>query len=83
MNRKSLKLALLKKTHCTIQDGWPCGTCFFEMSKDLNNQDWQALLLYRGDHTESDLDNLPAGGTDESLKKILAIATRKKGRGKP
>ena len=80
MNRKSLKSALLKKTHCTIHDGWPCRTCFFEMSKDLNNHDWQALLLYRGDHKESELDNLPATGTEASLKKILAIAEKRKGK---
>jgi hypothetical protein len=43
------------------------------MSDDLTNQDRQALLLYRGDYKEKDLDNLP-DDINKSLEKILEIA---------
>jgi hypothetical protein len=71
MNKRNLKRALKRKTGCAVQhDGWPCGTCFFALSKELTNQDWQALLLYRGDYTKDELDNLP-DGINASLDKIL------------
>jgi len=76
MNKLTLKRALRERTGCVIQhNGWPCGTCFFSMSKKLTNADWQALLLFRGDYKESDLDNLPEN-LDTSLEKILKIATK-------
>ena len=76
MNKIKLKRALKKKTYCSIQyNGWPCGTCFFYMNETLTNQDWQALLLYRGDHKKEDLDNLPPDIT-VSLEKIYKIASR-------
>jgi len=74
MNRLELKKALLKATHCNVQhDGWPCGTCFFAMSEELTNQDWQAVLLKRGDSKRKDLHNLPKD-IEKSLEKTLAIA---------
>ena len=74
MNKRTLKTALKKATHCFIQhNGWTCGTCFFGLSDKLQNADWQALLLFRGDSKREDLDNLPQN-TEESLKKILTIA---------
>ena len=76
MNKIRLKRALKKKTYCAIQhDGWPCGTCFFFMSGTLTNQDWQALLLYRGDYKKEDLDNLPPD-IKVSLEKIYKIAVK-------
>ena len=46
MDKRTLKRALRAKTGCTVQhDGWPCGTCFFSINSELNNQDWQAVLL--------------------------------------
>ncbi|MEK7499024.1 MAG: hypothetical protein AAB649_00270, partial [Patescibacteria group bacterium] len=60
VTQKNLKTALVEKTSCAIQhDGWPCGTCFFSISKKLTNKDWQAVLLFRGDYSREDLDNLP------------------------
>jgi hypothetical protein len=56
--------------------GWPCGTCFFSLSDELNNQDWQALLLYRGDYTRESLDNLPED-IEASLHKIYILAENK------
>ncbi len=76
MNKIKLKRALKKKTHCSIQyNGWPCGTCFFSMSKTLTNKDWQALLLYRGDYKKEDLDNLPLD-IKVNLEKIYKIAVK-------
>jgi len=64
------KKQLFKKTNCGIQyDGWCCGTCFFNLSKTLNNSDWQNLLLYRGDNKEEELNNLPKNKV-KSLNKI-------------
>jgi hypothetical protein len=70
MNRHNLKRALEQKTECTIQHtSWPCRTCFFAISDDLTEQDWQALLFYRGDYSVDELDNLP-DDSETSLKKI-------------
>lgn len=71
--KKNFKKLLKRKTLCSIQhNGWPCGTCFFALSKTLTNQDWQALLLYRGDYRKEDLDNLPEN-IEKSLKKIYKL----------
>jgi hypothetical protein len=61
ISKAQLKKALYRKTQCNIQHtGWPCGTCFFGvLSRKMTNQDWQALLLFRGDYKRTDLDNLP------------------------
>lgn len=70
----NLKSILAHATGCTIQhDGWTCGTCFFALSDKLNNQDWQAVLLVRGDYKESELDNLPQS-VDKAIKKVERIA---------
>jgi len=77
MNKIILKRALRKATRCAIQhDGWPCGTCFFAMSKKLTNADWQAVLLKRGDTKKSELHNLP-GDIEASLVATLRIAEKK------
>jgi len=77
MNKLKLKRALRKATSCGIQhDGWTCGTCFFNMSKTLTNQDWQAVLLKRGDNKRKELDNLP-DDIEKSFAKTLAIAQGK------
>ncbi len=79
MKLMELKKALKKATHCTIQyTGWPCATCFYAMSKRLTNQDWQALLNFRGDYDKSDLNNLPKD-INKNLIKIIKIAQRKGG----
>jgi hypothetical protein len=76
MDKKFFKKALVNKTSCAIQhNGWPCGTCFFSMSKKLTNNDWQATLLYRGDYQKEDLDNLPKD-INKSLEKVYKIATK-------
>ena len=75
MNKRKLQAALRKRTHCGVQhDRWPCGTCFFAMSKRLANADWQAVLLKRGDYAKADLDNLPSD-IEASLRKTYRIAT--------
>lgn len=72
--KKEFKSKLLDATMgCSIQhNGWTCGTCFFCISDDFNNQDWQSLLLYRGDYKKEELDNLPEN-PEESIKKIWEI----------
>lgn len=73
MNKSILKKALKEKTGCAIQyNGWTCGTCFFNISDQLTNQDWQALLLFRGDYEKDSFDNLP-DDIDASLEKILSL----------
>jgi len=75
MNREELKEALYKKVGCDVQyDGWPCGTCFFSIDESLTNQDWQALLFYRGDYREEDLDNLPEN-VPGSISKIIKLVS--------
>lgn len=69
-NREELKKKLYEKTGCDMQyDGWCCGTCFFSLSDDFDNQDWQTLLFYRGDYGIDELDNLPEN-MKGSLNKI-------------
>jgi hypothetical protein len=77
IKREDLKDALVEKTMCDIQhDGWPCGTCFFAIDVHLRNQDWQTLLLYRGDYKETELDNLPPLDDRENIiDKIYNLAT--------
>jgi len=73
MDKQTLKNALEEKTDCTIQhDGWCCGTCFFAIDESLSNEDWQALLLFRGDYNRAELNNLPKN-EEASLKKILQL----------
>ena len=56
MNKQKFKKQLELKTGCRIQyNGWTCGTCFFAISKTLNNDDWRSLLFYRGDNTKEEL----------------------------
>lgn len=74
--KKELKRIVVQATHCEAQHtGWPCGTCFFSISKKLTNEDWQALLLTRGDYDRSDLDNLPKD-IDNSLNKIIRFSEK-------
>ena len=76
MNKRVLKMSLKRATGCDIQhNGWPCGTCFFAMSKKLTNSDWQGLLLYRGDYKEKELKKLPKD-REKSLEKIYEISKK-------
>lgn len=70
MNKRDFKSALKRSCGgCSIQhNGWPCGTCFFEIDNSITNSDWQMVLLYRGDYKEADLDNLPP---KEKRKEVL------------
>lgn len=78
IERETLRKMLSDATKCEIQhDGWPCGTCFFSVSKKLNNQDWQALLLFRGDYEEKMLDNLPKSPM-KSIRKLYGILRKDK-----
>jgi len=73
MDKEKLKEALKRKTNCSIQyDGWTCATCFFAISDELTNQDWQSLLLFRGDYTRKELDNLPED-IEKTLQKIYDL----------
>ena len=73
MNKRKLKALLKNKTSCTLQHtGWPCGTCFFSISDELRNSDWQALLWFRGDYKETELDHLPEHIQD-SLETIASL----------
>jgi len=72
-DRKTFKKLLVKATAgCGIQNGWPCGTCFFAISNKLTNKDWQAILLFRGDYKKEDLHNLPKD-INKSLMKIYNL----------
>ena len=71
--KSPLRKALYNATGCTIQhDGWTCGSCFFAIDDSLNNQDWQTVLLIRGDTDEEYLNNLPQD-IEKSVKKILRL----------
>ncbi len=71
--KREFKQRLTNTTGCKIQyTGWCCGTCFFSLSETLTNQDWQSLLLYRGDCKKKDLNNLPQNKED-SLNKIWEL----------
>lgn len=72
--KMEFKRALFDKTYCRIQyNGWTCGTCFFNISDTLTNQDWQALLYYRGDDRNKEgYNNLPKD-INKSLNKIWEL----------
>tara|TARA_Y100000593_G_C4258358_1_gene310864 strand:- start:289 stop:558 length:270 start_codon:yes stop_codon:yes gene_type:complete len=79
-SKETMQNELEIETMCTIQhDGWTCGSCFFTISKELDNSDWQNILLLRGDYKEDELDNLPKD-REESLIKIYNILTNNKER---
>lgn len=76
MNKRLLKKALLEKTKCSIQhDGWCCNTCFFAIDGRLTEQDWQSLLLFRGDYRRKDLNNL-TNDIEKSLVKIYNLVKK-------
>lgn len=57
MKQSDFKKRLAQRTGCTIQhNGWCCGTCFYTISEKLNNDDWRALLHFRGDYTKEEAD---------------------------
>ena len=73
MDRELLKDKLFEKTNCDIQhDGWPCGTCFLASNDLFSNQDWQSLLLFRGDYKKEELDNLP-DDPDLRIERIYSL----------
>lgn len=75
MNYDKLKEVLGNVTGCYIQhNGWCCGTCFFSISDKLTNEDWQALLFFRGDCKREELNNLPED-IEISLKKIYELVS--------
>lgn len=76
MNKTELKKLLFQATGCGIQDGWCCGTCFFAISKKLNNRDWQTVLFVRGGYSKEELDNLPKD-IDKRLERIKKIILKK------
>jgi len=78
INKVKLKKALMSAScGCDIQhDGWPCGTCFFEIGKSIKNEDWQNVLLIRGDYKEGDLSNLPEDRL-ASYNKILKLCRKR------
>lgn len=79
MKNMTLKRLLREKTSCTIQHtGWCCSTCFFNISKNLDNKDWQTLLWFGGDYKESDLDNLPRPEEREAILEKIADLCRQK-----
>lgn len=73
-NKRDFKRMLGNATMCRIQyNGWTCGTCFFSLSNDLDNKDWQALLFYRGDDKNKEsYNNLPKD-INKSLNKIWEL----------
>jgi len=74
INKAKLKKDLARATNgCVVQhNGWTCGTCFFDIDSSLTNQDWQNVLLIRGDNREEDLNNLPSD-RQASYDKILGL----------
>ena len=72
MDKDKLKVELARATNgCVVQCGWPCGTCFFDIDSGLSNQDWQNVLLIRGDG-EDGLNNLPSD-RQLSYDKIIGL----------
>ena len=60
ISKEEFKIRLVNASAgCNIQDGWPCGTCFFSIDDSLDNSDWQATLFIRDGYTRAELDNLP------------------------
>ena len=73
ISRNKMQECVGNATGCNAQhDGWTCGSCFFAVSEELNNQDWQNLLLLRGDYKENELNNLPQD-RNKSMNKIYHI----------
>jgi hypothetical protein len=73
ISKKTLKSLLIEKTGCSLQHtGWPCGTCFFDISETLDNSDWQSLLYFRGDYKKKELNNLPENYM-ENIEKIYNL----------
>ena len=59
MTKRDLKGLLREKTGCVIQHtGWPCGTCFFSITEELTERDWQTVLWFRGDYKIGELNNI-------------------------
>jgi len=57
MDKREFKRKLKEKTLCDIQhNGWTCGTCFFAISEELNNEHWKSVLFYRGDYTLEEME---------------------------
>lgn len=75
--KRDFKKLLGHETMCRIQhNGWTCGTCFFSLSNDLDNKDWQALLFYReGFIDKESYNNLPED-VNKSLNKIWDIINK-------
>ena len=74
--KREFKDALVDECYgCAVQHtGWPCATCFFHLSDDITNADWQTVLHYRGDYKVKDLPNLPKPQQrKETLEKIWEI----------
>lgn len=71
---------------CTIQNGWPCGNCFFTLNEyakkgKLVNRDWQAIIFLRGDTNYTLLNNLPRPKQKyiwRAISKLNAIAEIRK-----
>ena len=77
MNRIKLKKALRQKTKCAIQhDGWTCATCFFAMSEELTNQDWQALLPEVVLSGEDEAKTLSLAYGNAALVSVIELAKR-------
>ena len=74
---KKLHNCLTNATECGIQNGWCCGTCFFDLSTSLDNPDWQLVLLLRGG-SEEEFDNLPKDRRASYNKIITACNDRNK-----
>jgi len=80
IKKTEFKRKLAEKTGCAIQyNGWCCGTCFYGISKTLNNDDWLSLLYYRGDTTIDDVKGTcdylkkPIPDFEKSIKKIWEL----------
>lgn len=72
MNKQLFKKKLREQTGCSIQhNGWTCGSCFFCISETLNNNDWNAVLNYRGDYLLEDLNKMRIEDKREPLTKEM------------
>jgi len=85
IKQSELKALLRNKSGCEMQHtGWTCGTCFFSISKDLDNKEWQTVLFVRGDYDLFEevtdrkqyfLDDISKDPSElaETLKKVIKI----------
>jgi len=73
--KNKLRKLLVDESMCSVQHtGWPCGTCFYAISEELTNKDWQTVLLVRGDYKRSELNNIPKKENVENrIKRIIRI----------